>query len=250
MARRWRSGVLRRPPTSLTRRLHSKQPWPKRSPAVALPLSAVALPLATKRWEKLTPVDPVVTDIVDVAMSRNTIMRVNGNALLDETIIKIIIRFTKLCLDVAVCCPRAPSANSKAVVITQSVPTARKYFDEARKYFGDKALLAIATMAVDCWGRTEWQEAVRGKGVLIITPCLFHDAIKAGHLEVHDFCSLVFVECKGVVGSGPHSNPMSRIPGFFSTVQPRILGLATAKLTPSQVTVLKQRLAASVLEIA
>ena len=244
MARRWKSGVLRRPPTSLTRRLHG----PKRSPAVALPLSAVALPLATKRWKKLTPVDPVVTDIVDIVMSRNTIMCVNPS--LDETILKIVIRFTNLCLDVAVRCPRAPSANSKAVVITQTVPTARKYFDAARKYFGDKALLAIATLAVDRWGRTEWQEAVDGKGVLIITPCLFHDAIKAGHLEVHDFCSLVFVECKGVVGSSPHSNPMSRIPGCFSTAQPRILGLATAKLTPSQVTVLKQRLAASVLEIA
>ena len=221
--RRWKSLVVKRP-----RRLHGKQPWFKRSPAPALPLSTAIAP-GTLDWKNLMPKDSVVTDIVDIAVLKNTILCVSAS--LDETILKIVIRFTKLCLDIAVRYPGAPGA--KAVVTTPTMTLARKYFDAARRF--------MPTMRTRLIIATEWWEVAEADELLIITPCIFLDAPRAGHVSPFEFCSLVFVECKHCVGSRPHSHPFSKIPSVFSTAQPRILGLATAQLTPSQVTALKNK---------
>ena len=210
-----------------------------------MPLSTAIAP-GTVDWKNLMPKDSVVTDIVDIAVLKNTILCVNAS--LDETILKIVIRFTKLCLDIAVRYPGAPSA--KAVVTTPTVPLARKYFDAARRFMPTMRTRFIPpTGDVDAWTRTEWREVAEENELLIITPCLFLDTLRACHLSPFEFCSLVFVECKHCVGSRPHSHPFSKIPSVFSTAQPRILGLATAQLTPSRVTVLKNKLNARVLEI-
>ena len=96
-----------------------------------------------------------------------------------------------------------------AVFLAPTVPLIRQHFEFAKNFPGLRAKYVIGDSTVDSWGRKQWNDAIDGIDVILITPQLFLDALTARNLELTHFCILVFDECQQCVGSHPYSRIFS-----------------------------------------
>ena len=176
---------------------------------------------ATRR----TP-DPVLShytkQVVDECVKSNTILKLSAESTdkgLDKVLVSL--HFCRLSIEAA------PSSAKKAVILAPTVPLIRQHFDAAKKQPGIRARYVIGDSSVDAWERREWRDVVERNDLLLITPQLFLEALRAEHLWMSQFCALAFDECQHCVGSHPFSKILSEYYALAPAGSIRILGLGT-----------------------
>ena len=245
-ARRWKR-LKPKPAVSVARRRRrtGKQPGPE---SALMQTSSIADRLHGTQPVTAAPEVPFDPPnlLTDICVDKNTILYLTAVTDLDCKLLTTL-RFCQQCI----CADRAWACGMWACVLAPSAMLARYYFDAARRFMPTlRTRLILGTFAVDDWARMEWREATEPNELLVITPQLFLDTLRAGHLLPTEFCALVFVECKHCVGNRPHSHPMSKIPSYFDPETTRSLGIqSTRPLSDQDIEVLKMKLQARFLEV-
>ena len=187
-SRKWKAGVLK--PVVVRKRICGKQG------DVRLVCGGLA--------PKFSPKD-ASTAIAEECATRNTILKLSSSSAEEKGLNKFRIVF-RWCRQRIEACP-----SHKACILAPTVPIIKEYFEAAKlQHYTEgrlvyRARLIIGTADVDGWGRAQWRTAVESSDIVLTTPMLFLDAVKAGHVTMSEICAVAFDECQHCIGSHPFS---------------------------------------------